>query len=96
MAKKFADEVSADWLGLDINPIDDVELEQIACENTESESEEELNESEEELDGDTEPEYEEELDNVAISGVSNDDSKSTNANNASDQEYEGKFPLGIK
>lgn len=80
MAKKFAEEVSTDWLGMDIGPIDEDSVGS-TCENIEPQIN--LNENEQGLE------------ELAISAVSNDNSESTNANNASDQESEIKTPLGM-
>ncbi|KAF3328569.1 hypothetical protein FCM35_KLT05647 [Carex littledalei] len=78
LAKKFAEDVSTDWLGMDIGPIDEESVGS-TCENIEPQIK--LNENEEGLD------------DSAISAVSNYNSESTNANNASDQESEIKTPL---
>lgn len=80
MAKKFAEEVSTDWLGMDIGPIDE-ESAGSTCENIEPQIK---------LNGN-----EEGLDDSAISVVSNYNSESTSTNNASDQESEIKTPLGM-
>lgn len=80
MAKKFAEEVSTDWLGMDIGPIGEESVGS-TCENIEPQIK--LNENEKGLD------------DSAISAVSNDNSESTSANNSSDQESEIKTPLGM-
>jgi hypothetical protein len=98
--------VSVDLLGLHIDRVN-AESEHVNSENSmsvseeeldensESKSEEELNESKD-LDENTKSESDEEIDDLEISGVSNDDSESTNANKPSNQESEVKSPLGTK
>ncbi|XP_078175024.1 uncharacterized protein LOC144568536 [Carex rostrata] len=78
LAKKFAEEVSTDWLGMDIGPIDEESV-RSTCENIEPQIN--LNENEQGLE------------EFAISAVSNDNLESADANIASDQESEIKTPL---